>query len=464
MVLVISSDETGLLKTFQCSVTISSNTVMHRPATTSHLPPDLTQGRGNGITSLNWIGSDKASIAVGRKGPSVELWKAEEDTIKFCKRIDLFSSGPDAEAADMYEDVVNVNGWGGGEYLTAVTSYGNVFKVDVEADVESKEGGGGYERMTQKPLVPRPPEATRSKSFRGRNPVESSCYLSDTLLALGGRDREVQIFDLNNMKAMWKAKNIPPDPQTLLQHPLWQTCISSNSETEFCAGTAYKELRLYDTRQRRPRAVVGGNNGEVIESMITACEWGGDEGGGRIIVGTSEGYVHDVDVRMLKVKRRLVGPNGCVKDIKAKGEWVGSVGLDRIWNCWDDKGRRRGEVYIRQRGGAFLWGAGEIQVVEEGSGEGEEVGGGEGGRLVEGDVEEEDEVGEIVFSSDEDDDGMDGNGNMGINQGDSDSDEGFGSDEEFFNPGMQTKTKKGDKKKKKKSGGGGGGGRKKQRR
>ena len=78
MVLVISSDETGLLKTFQCSVTISSNTVMHRPATTSHLPPDLTQGRGNGITSLNWIGSDKASIAVGRKGPSVELWKAEE--------------------------------------------------------------------------------------------------------------------------------------------------------------------------------------------------------------------------------------------------------------------------------------------------------------------------------------------------------------------------------------------------
>ena len=91
----------------------------------------------------------------------------------------------------MYEDVVNVNGWGGGEYLTAVTSYGNVFKVDGEADVESKEGGGGYERMTQKPLVPRPPEATRSKSFRGRNPVESSCYLSDTLLALGGRDREV---------------------------------------------------------------------------------------------------------------------------------------------------------------------------------------------------------------------------------------------------------------------------------
>lgn len=72
--------------------------------------------------------------------------------------------------------------------------------------------------------------------------------------------------------------------------------------------------------------------------MVTACTWASEN---RVVVGTSEGYMHDVDVRMLKVRRRLVGPNGCVKDVKAKGDWVGGIGLDRVWNCWDGRGRRR---------------------------------------------------------------------------------------------------------------------------
>lgn len=79
MVLVVSGDEMGLLKTFDlsCSITTSNSSLgvagstkqtVKRPPTTSHLPEDLTQSRGNGVTCLNWLNEEKTTIAVGRKG------------------------------------------------------------------------------------------------------------------------------------------------------------------------------------------------------------------------------------------------------------------------------------------------------------------------------------------------------------------------------------------------------------
>merc|ERR1719410_2397713 len=49
--------------------------------------------------------------------------------------------------------------------------------------------------------------------------------LGESHASIGGRDRETVVFDIETGKSIWKAKNLPVDPRTLLQHPVWSTAL-----------------------------------------------------------------------------------------------------------------------------------------------------------------------------------------------------------------------------------------------
>jgi ribosome biogenesis protein NSA1 len=73
------------------------------------------------------------------------------------------------------------------------------------------------------------------------------------LIALGGRERELGLWDVGRGEATWAARNVPHDMLDLRQ-PVWVTAARFMSSPHVLAvGTAYKQLRVYDVRaDRRP--------------------------------------------------------------------------------------------------------------------------------------------------------------------------------------------------------------------
>ena len=113
-----------------------------------------------------------------------------------------------------------------------------------------------------------------------------------------------------------KAKNLPANPQTLLQQPIWSTALEflspfdtpsyCNSNNLLAIGTAYKQLQIYDVRtsavQRRPIIYTpewDSTKENLLDHRVTSlCQIDSN----RIIVGDSAGYMHTLDLRRISNK------------------------------------------------------------------------------------------------------------------------------------------------------------------
>lgn len=66
-----------------------------------------------------------------------------------------------------------------------------------------------------------------------------------TLIATGGKENELRVFDLNNLSTkkepLFKAKNLP-DNWVLLREPVWVMCIDFLDENRVVIGTAYNQV------------------------------------------------------------------------------------------------------------------------------------------------------------------------------------------------------------------------------
>lgn len=199
-------------------------------------------------------------------------------------------------------------------------------------------------------------------------------------LAVGGRERGVRLLDLESGKLVWKAKNLPPDPQTLLQQPQWTTSIqaihqpsssggSSDGMTNLLAtGTAYKQVQIYDIRTssttRRP--VLYTPEGNLFEHRITSlCQLHDNN---TLAIGDSIGDCHLIDMRKMHSGKqysarkqhakeeiglgRLVGPGGSIRSLVRHPSlpYLACVGLDRKLWTWDVSKRKMMDcVYLKQR-------------------------------------------------------------------------------------------------------------------
>jgi hypothetical protein len=196
-------------------------------------------------------------------------------------------------------------------------------------------------------------------------------------LAVGGRERGVRLLDLESGKLVWKAKNLPPDPQTLLQQPQWTTAIqaihhhgsSDGGVTNLLAtGTAYKQVQIYDIRTssttRRP--VLYTPEGNLFEHRITSlCQLHDNN---TLAIGDSIGDCHLIDMRKMHSGKqysarkqhakeeiglgRLVGPGGSIRTLVRHPSlpYLACVGLDRKLWTWDVSKRKMMDcVYLKQR-------------------------------------------------------------------------------------------------------------------
>ena len=269
-------------------------------------------------------------------------------------------------------------------------------------------------------------------------------------VAVGGRERETTLLDVRTGKLLWKAKNLKPDPQTLLQQPIWTTALQfadlgggppafgEGSSDLLAVGTAYRQFRLYDVRaasgaaqQRRP--VLRTRDGDLSHRITALCRLGGHS----YAVGDASGDVHAIDLRHVGrgTAGRYAGAGGSIKELACHPTLpvLTSVSYDRMLRTYDVSKRKMLDcVYLKQRLTSMLFCDDPTWSVDTLAGNAEAIAGfGEGGWenvAACGDINEEDEVEDYMDSDTEE--GSRGRGSDGGAVSDSSEGEDFSDDDD----------------------------------
>lgn len=223
-----------------------------------------------------------------------------------------------------------------------------------------------------------------------------------------------------------QAKNLPPNPQTLLQQQIWATASQFLSETSIggssnllALGTAYKQLQIYDVRadatQRRPILYTPEwdmNKENLLDHRVTSlCQLDTN----RIAVGDSAGFITALDLRKINNQKgrslsanvgRFNGSAGSVRQIVKHDSLpiIACVGLDRMLRTYDINTRKQTHVvYLKQRLKCMLFCKDNLVSNEENDDGVEGIGNGdeatEFGEEINGNIDDADEVVDYVDSS-----------------------------------------------------------------
>lgn len=233
---------------------------------------------------------------------------------------------------------------------------------------------------------------------------------SEGLVALGGKERETVVWDISEGKQIWKAKNLPPDPQTLLHPQVWPTAAAFMTANTLAVGTAYHQIRIYDVRlpsQRRPLSYTPFDESLFAHRITALCP----KSPTSLFVGDSAGFLSELDIRMLgggailrqtsdkAIVGRFAGPSGSIRQIKSSNGSLACVGLDRMLRVFDLKSRRQiHEIYLKQRVNCLLMSTTELDDSSS-----------DAGAVSDSDVDVEDKLEDYLGSSDDDEDEHDAN-------------------------------------------------------
>lgn len=164
----------------------------------------------------------------------------------------------------------------------------------------------------------------------------------------GGKNVEVNVWDLDKCTKTWTAKS-PPKNSLGIFTPTWftsATFLSKDDHRKIVAGTNSHQVRLYDiSAQRRP--VISFDFRETPIKAVTE-----DLDGYTIHFGNGSGDLASVDIRTGKLLGSFIGKcSGCIKSIARHPELplIASCGLDCYLRFWDIKTRQLlSAVFLKQ--------------------------------------------------------------------------------------------------------------------
>lgn len=203
-------------------------------------------------------------------------------------------------------------------------------------------------------------DITKPTSLSIQGPV-SSVLVSETgdkggtTLASGGRENDLKTWDVQTAQCTWKAKNVPHDFLDLRQ-PVWITSICSlspeNGLQHMVTGTAYHQVRLYDTRaNKRPTHSLDAFDHGVTTMAVAPS-------GQEVVVADTAGMVSTLDLRQLRWGRKFRGPAGSVRGLAFHPTLprLACVGLDRMAWVYDSRSAQlKFKIYLKQRLNAVLF-------------------------------------------------------------------------------------------------------------
>lgn len=375
---LISGDECGLLKEVvpelgrkkkNPNALVQPHSAMIDVSTTgmARVDPKEPQKRDRGIIDMVWMdeGDDSAdtitsTFSVLRRNGSVDIWSSNLEKTNSYGQYSLVHSTPtNIFGTNDTPRPLGLGFFGQQNRLVAADMLGNIVvldgkkknKCDIVETYNSYTTSKGSSTISYTPGKQENVQLATTIGFdmtRGR-------------VAVGGREREVCLTDIATGKLVFKTKNMPPDPQTLLQQPVWPTAIQFlNKDANLMAvGTAYKQVRLYDVRDcsktRRPTMLTP--EGLFEYRCTSLCQIDEHE----LAVGDASGDILTVDIRRLgrnakgaanRDLPRYAGPAGSVRQIKKHPTLprMVSVGLDRMLRVYDTNTRKQLDcVYLKQR-------------------------------------------------------------------------------------------------------------------
>ena len=385
---LITGDECGLLK--ECIPGLVKHKDQAKTTNSFQLKTPVVSDQGirrinngdrssrrRGVVSLAWTKADAdTEFASLHMDGTVELWErsVHEHTRAFAayrhgrKIHNIFATPTENSTLDPLSRPLSLSRFDkdGKSFLCACNMAGKVVLIDPD------------ESQTEPVLSSFSAFKTSTSDKESRYPIVSAMAVDRKQghVACGGKERETVLWDLQTSQQVWKAKNLPPDKQTLLQPQVWPTAIHFlNKELDpsigsggkiLAVGTAHKEVRIYDIRtgkdsvQRRPIAATPYG---LIEHRVTSmCQIDAF----RLAVGDAAGFLHAVDLRKLGKKERVrksihqvvgthgrfVGPAGSIQEIVKHDSMarMGLVSLDRMLRVYDTNTKKELScMYLKQR-------------------------------------------------------------------------------------------------------------------
>ena len=190
---------------------------------------------------------------------------------------------------------------------------------------------------------------------------------SSGVVAVGGKERELGLYDLSTGEATWEARNVPHDKLSLRQ-PVWVTAVHFLDGDEeggagkiVAIGTGYKQVRIYDIRvsSRRPVRVMDLPEGHRITAFCSGKS--SSSGSNQLVSGDAGGTVYRLDVGKMAVVGRMEGPAGSIRGLVRHSSpslpFIALAGLDRMARVYDLRKPRKEafRFYLKQRLTAVLF-------------------------------------------------------------------------------------------------------------
>ena len=338
------------------------------PVTTegvSRIAPSEPQARSRGVVDMCWLNGDDSKFAALRVTGEIQVWEnmeVKERTFGRYRCVDtigeVFANNKgDPPPPQLPHRPVALRHFSQQNRIAAVDSIGRLSIVNPK----SKDVVASYATINT--------SSTALSYTKGQYTNKDLCTAMDAdylqnRVAVSGRERETQFVDMETGKSVWKAKNLPPDPQTLLQQPVWTTALLFYDSNLLAAGTAYHQVRIYDARTSRRPVLYTPDNHASLEHRVTALCSTNDH---TMAVADAAGYLHSFDLRNLGKKKkgadkawgRFVGPCGSIRQLKKhpSSNVLACVGLDRMLRLFDCTSKKQLDcVYLKQRLNCVLFG------------------------------------------------------------------------------------------------------------
>ncbi|KAK8830927.1 hypothetical protein WA577_003627 [Blastocystis sp. JDR] len=307
---IITGDDTGLIK----QILIENKRIQRWG----------TQSRENGVECMTWAGdegNEENELGVVLRNGHVQVW--------------------DVDQTEIVKEYTGIEGTACGmgilrnqemRHVVSCTTEGSVylFKWDEEEAIDSFDVNGPVSKMRL-------------------------CPYNNKVFAVGGRENDIALYDIEQKDAIFRGRNVPNDFLNL-RVPIWvadmQFLSSDGSTHKLAVVTGHHQIRLYDTRaQRRPVQSV-----EIGDRPFTCCRVARDDS--VLYTGDTTGRVSRIDLRTLRLSGTYKGNTGSVRDIAIHPTLprLATVGLDRIMRVFDSESRQQlHRVYLRQQLNAVLF-------------------------------------------------------------------------------------------------------------
>jgi len=204
------------------------------------------------------------------------------------------------------------------------------------------------------------PERELTSSFQTDGLIDGASLQSesDPRLAVGGKNHDLRVWDLEALSIVYRAKNVPNDHLDITV-PVWITGTCWCSPNNIATSTAYNQIRFYDVREKRPVRDICLDKTKHDANHHINCIVSVDEN--TVIVADAYGQISIVDVgKTGRLIAHFKGPKGSVRSLAIHEDkrTLCTGGLDRYVRVFDIPSHKQiGRCYVKQKVNAVCFGA-----------------------------------------------------------------------------------------------------------